>query len=182
MTHAPRRTVTARAARLAAAAALTAALAVGGSATAFAGTTAATPKQGTWLSSTERTMLKTLDEQRASAGCQPLTTRRSLNGAAGAHASDMVARGYFSHTSPDGGTPWDRAKAFGTTANAENIAAGNTDGVAAAVQLWNSTGHRANIANCGLTKVGIGYDPGRIGITSGGVPVGNGSWVQLFAR
>lgn len=127
-------------------------------------------------------MLKTVNEQRASVGCSPVTTRKKLNVVAGSHASDMVGRDYFSHESPDGENPFERAKRVGTTVNAENIDAGRTDPVAAAVALWSSPGHQANIANCTFTKVGIGHDRGKVDIrNSEGVPLGAGSWVQVFA-
>ena len=41
----------------------------------------------------------------------------------------------------------------------------------------NSDGHRSNILNCKITKIGIGYDPGRVKSQWG-----PGSWVQDFGR
>lgn len=183
MTSTPQRTAATRVIRLAALTAGTAALTIGGAGAALADAAPAAAAQDASVTSAEREMLTTVNDQRASVGCDPVTRATKLDAAAGAHASDMVERDYFSHDSSDGEDPFERAKRFGTTANAENIAAGDTSGTETAVGLWNSPGHRANIANCDLTEIGIGYDPGQIDITNNaGIPIGAGSWVQLFAR
>jgi uncharacterized protein YkwD len=73
----------------------------------------------------------------------------------------MVARNYFSHTTPDGVTPWDRARAAGDhQPAAENIAAGNASAKDTMNQWMNSTGHRANILNCSYKSMGVGRATG----------------------
>ncbi|MGR7002617.1 CAP domain-containing protein [Yinghuangia aomiensis] len=85
----------------------------------------------------------------------------------------MADRGYFSHDTPEGKTPWDRAKAAGIGyLGAENIARGQKT-PAAVMEAWmNSPGHRANILDCSLTKLGVGVRMG-----------GEGPWwTQDFGR
>lgn len=73
------------------------------------------------------------------------------------HSRDMEKLGFFSHESPVPGkkTPWDRAKRFGTTASAENIAAGYQDGRAANLGWFHSPGHHRNMLG-NHRRVGVG--------------------------
>jgi uncharacterized protein YkwD len=70
----------------------------------------------------------------------------------------MVARDFFSHTNPDGDSPWDRLSAAGISFSraAENIAWGYTSAEAVLSGWLGSPGHRANIENCALTHHGVG--------------------------
>ena len=64
--------------------------------------------------------------------------------------------------SPDGRTPFDRMTAAGyrySTA-AENIAAGQRTPQDVMTAWMNSPGHRANILNCALRQIGVGYATG----------------------
>ena len=107
--------------------------------------------------------------ERAKAGCGALRIDSRLTAAAQAHSKDMVDRDYFSHTSPDGKGPGDRAAAAGYPRwSGENIAAGYPT-AAAVVQGWmNSAGHKANILNCQSKATGVGYDSRR------------NMWTQMF--
>jgi uncharacterized protein YkwD len=107
--------------------------------------------------------------ERAKAGCGALRIDSRLTAAAQAHSEDMVDRDYFSHTSPDGKGPGDRAEAAGYQRwSGENIAAGYPT-PAAVVQGWmNSAGHKANILNCQSKATGVGYDARR------------NMWTQMF--
>ena len=107
--------------------------------------------------------------ERAKAGCGALRVDSRLAAAAQAHSRDMVDRDYFSHTSPDGKGPGDRATAAGYQRwSGENIAAGYGT-PAAVVQGWmNSAGHKANILNCQSKATGVGHDPRR------------NMWTQMF--
>jgi uncharacterized protein YkwD len=71
----------------------------------------------------------------------------------------MQERGFFSHTNPDGESPWDRLAEGGVTWNGpagENIAM-TGGGAESALSLWlNSPGHRANIENCAFSHHGVG--------------------------
>ena len=116
-------------------------------------------------------MLTLVNQARTDAGCRALTADPALAAVARAHSADMRDRRYFSHTTPEGLSPFDRARAAGIDyARAENIAQGQPD-AAAVVQAWmDSPGHRANILDCSLTKLGVGVAEG-----SGGP-----WWTQLF--
>lgn len=96
---------------------------------------------------------------RQEAGCGPLATEDALTTAAQDHASDMSNRGYFSHNTPEGVTFDQRIRTAGNSRpGAENIARGasKADDV---MRMWmESPGHRANILNCDLTKIGVGLD------------------------
>jgi uncharacterized protein YkwD len=101
-----------------------------------------------------------VNQHRLSEGCGALTWHAGVAAVAQAHSEDMVARGYFSHTNPDGDSPGDRLRdaAISFTGWAENIAAGYP-GAESVLAAWlNSSGHRANIENCSLTHHGVGLE------------------------
>jgi uncharacterized protein YkwD len=84
----------------------------------------------------------------------------------------MAAKAYFSHSSQDGRSPFDRMRDAGydyRTAG-ENIARGQTDAAAVMTAWMDSPGHRQNILNCDFEDLGVGYVEG-----SGGP-----WWVQNF--
>ncbi|RKN06741.1 CAP domain-containing protein [Streptomyces radicis] len=102
-------------------------------------------------------VLALVNEERANAGCRPLTLDAALTNLAIAHSRDMAERGYFDHTDPDGRTPWDRAAAAGVShLGGENIARGQPDARAVMDAWMASEGHRANILNCDYTTLGVG--------------------------
>ena len=106
-------------------------------------------------------VLALVNEQRAQAGCSPVTADSRLDALATAFSDDMAARGFFDHTDPDGHTPWDRAKAAGiTNLGGENIARGQATPEAVMTAWMNSPGHRANILNCKFTTLGVGVHQG----------------------
>lgn len=124
----------------------------------------------------EQRLLTMTNAARMQAGCPALKTDQRLQRAAAQHAGDMVANHYFSHTSPDGKNPTDRAKALGfPNGVGENIAVGYATADAVMHGWLASKGHRENILNCDYTVIGIGYDPGAV-LTQ----YGPGSWVQMF--
>jgi uncharacterized protein YkwD len=124
----------------------------------------------------EQQLLLAVGAQRTAATCPPLTLDPRLARAARAHAQDMVARHFFSHTSPGGSTPTSRAQAAGFPGGAaENIGIGYADPAAVLSAWMASTADKANIADCRLTAVGVGYDAGTA------LPgYGAGSWVMTF--
>ena len=121
-----------------------------------------------------------INAERTMRGCAPLRVSDQLSAAAQGHSEDMAHNDFFSHTSSDGRSPWERIRANGYRywSAAENIAAGYTS-AAAAVNGWmNSSGHRANILNCGLEETGVGYyflqnDTGNVNYRH--------YWTQVFA-
>jgi uncharacterized protein YkwD len=119
----------------------------------------------------EDQVLALANVQRAAAGCGALSGDPALASVARAHSADMRDRGFFDHVNLDGLDPFERAKQAGLSARAENIAYGQQD-AAAVMDAWmKSPGHRANILDCSLTRLGVGMADG-----SGGP-----WWTQLFA-
>jgi uncharacterized protein YkwD len=119
----------------------------------------------------EAQVISIVNAERAANGCGPVAADEGLAAVARAHSADMVARDFFSHVNPDGLDPFERAAAAGQSARAENIAAGQPDATAVMAAWMGSSGHRANILNCGLTRLGVGVGHGgSYGIT----------WTQLF--
>lgn len=109
-----------------------------------------------------------LNQERSSRGLEPLSESSALEKAADRYAADMVARRFFDHVSPGGGTFMDRIKAAGWLPSGswtagENIAwgSGELGTPASIVDGWmHSAGHRANILNGGFTQIGIGIADG----------------------
>jgi uncharacterized protein YkwD/stress response protein SCP2 len=125
------------------------------------------------LARTATRVVELTNRERAGAGLPPLAADPFLTAAAQAHSADMVARAFYSHTSPDGSRPWDRAAAAGSRRRSigENIACGQRS-PAEVVQGWmNSPGHRANILKRDFTHIGVGF--------AGGGEAGT-YWTQLF--
>jgi uncharacterized protein YkwD len=118
-------------------------------------------------------VLTLVNKERQAAGLAPLTRARELDQAAQQYAQYMGTAKFFDHTGPDGSTPPTRIAAAGYKGYTwgENIAAGqpNPDAV---MQAWmNSAGHRANILDCDLTRIGVGVAEGP----------GGPWWTQDFA-
>ncbi|WP_202638535.1 CAP domain-containing protein [Bailinhaonella thermotolerans] len=109
----------------------------------------------------EDAVVRLTNEAREDAGCAPLRVDERLARAARAHSADMAEHDYFSHTSKDGRSPWDRIRAEGyDQPGAENIARGY-GGPQAVMKGWlKSPGHRANILNCKLKAIGVGVQEG----------------------
>lgn len=133
----------------------------------------ARPLTADGLAGTAEEVVRLTNAERARAGLRALAADPLLGAAAQGHSSDMVARAFYSHTSPDGSQPWDRAAAAGARRRAigENIACGQRS-PAEVVEGWmNSPGHRANILKADFTHIGIGF--------AGGGQMGT-YWTQLF--
>jgi hypothetical protein len=125
----------------------------------------------------ERSLLCLANAVRARSGLTTLAADPRLNAAARAHSADMVARGYFSHTTPEGSDPSDRAVAAGYGSSVgENIAAASRGTAISVLSLWRaSPGHNANLlGSYSATGLGVapGYPDGGRGITA----------TQMFGR
>lgn len=133
------------------------------STTRSAPSTAATSTAGSSSSSGYLDQVAALtNKERLNAGCPALVVNATLTSVAQAHSEDMAAHNYFDHNSQDGRSPFDRMSAAGyrySTA-AENIAAGQRTPQDVVTAWMNSAGHRANILNCKLTQIGVGYATG----------------------
>jgi uncharacterized protein YkwD len=95
----------------------------------------------------------------------PLYLSNCLTHTAQKYSEVMNNENHFSHTSPDGKSPWTRAAEEGCSADGENIAWGSST-VSDALNLWlESPGHCSNI---------MGYH------TYMGIGESGGYWVQMF--
>jgi uncharacterized protein YkwD len=89
----------------------------------------------------------------------PLVMKPTLRCAARLHSLDMVERGYFSHTSPEGESPGDRITAAGYgpfRTWGENISRRSANAETMMQGWMNSDGHCANIMNHSFTEIGVG--------------------------
>jgi uncharacterized protein YkwD len=125
-------------------------------------------------------LLSAVNFERLLAGAAPLSTDRLLARAARNHSRDMVARHYFSHTSPGGSGLRSRVERTGWTrwrpswALAENLAwgTGSRATAGAIVDAWMaSPPHRANLLRRDLRLAGLGVARGTPNAGSDGVTV-----------
>ena len=113
----------------------------------------------------ELEFLALINSYRTQSGLPALTMSNGLYVASEGHSQDMGLRNYFSHTSLDGRSPWDRIRAAGYTHNTwlgENIAAGYTSAQSVFDAWRNSPGHNANMLSNNFRAIGVGrvYVPG----------------------
>jgi uncharacterized YkwD family protein len=123
----------------------------------------------------EKEVINLVNVERQKAGLAPLKENTQLSDVARTKSEDMKNKGYFSHTSPTYGSPFDMMKSFGIkySAAGENIAKGQRT-PSEVVNAWmNSEGHRANILNSNYTEIGVGYT-----VDSNGTAY----WTQMFIR
>lgn len=128
------------------------------------------PSGSTSVLDYEQQVVTLVNAERAKYGLAALTLDETLCGYARVKSQDMHDQGYFSHTSPAYGSPFDMMRAFGVSYRTagENIAMGYAT-PAAVVEAWmNSEGHRANILSANYTTLGVGY------VADGGY------WTQWF--
>jgi len=107
-------------------------------------------------------ILAFINNSRASAGLPQLQENDLLSIAAEKKADDMLAKQYFSHTSPDNKTPWFFIKNEGYrySAAGENLAIDYVSAADTHSALMNSPSHRANILNPSYTQIGIAIEKG----------------------
>jgi len=122
--------------------------------------TVATPRPRPEL---EARMLELVNGERIAAGLRPLAADPELLQVARQHSTDMFARGYFAHVTPEGHDPFERMR----EANIRFLTAGENLALAPTLQiahtgLMNSPGHRANILQQDFGRVGIGIMDGGI--------------------
>ena len=128
------------------------------------------PQVDSTVTSYEAEVIRLVNDIRAEHGLKSLTANWELSRVARFKSQDMLDKGYFSHTSPTYGSPFQMIKAFGIpyrTAG-ENIAMGYATPQAVVNGWMNSSGHRANILNASYKEIGVGY-----------VSQGN-YWTQMF--
>ena len=112
---------------------------------------------GTVDSRAEQEMLELVNIERNKNGLPSLAFDESLTELAESHAKDMLARGYFSHYTPEGLSPFDRMEQANISYQyaGENLAFAPDVNIAE-TGLMKSPGHRANILSPNFKKVGIG--------------------------
>ncbi len=123
----------------------------------------------------ESQVVALVNQERAAQGLSALKINTKLSQVAELKAEDLRDLGYFSHTSPTYGSPFDMMKQFGIsyTSAGENIAKGQKTPDSVMNGWMNSQGHRENILNANYTEIGVGYVTDRNGGTY---------WVQMFIR
>ncbi len=127
-------------------------------------------QDGYEISEYEQKVCDLVNDIRTQYGLAPLSVNAELSKIARIKSEDMKEVGYFSHTSPTYGSPFDMMKQFGISYRTagENIAMGQRTPEEVVNGWMNSEGHRANILNNTFTQIGVGY-------------VENGHyWTQMF--
>jgi len=114
------------------------------------------------LSDLESQMWEAMNGERTKTGLPSLAIDRRLVSLARERSNDMVTRGYFSHTTPEGKMIFDFLDARGIYSPyaGENLARSNAE-ASQVVQLalsgfMNSPTHRKNVLNSHYTHLGIG--------------------------
>lgn len=120
----------------------------------------------------EEKVIELVNKERQTGGKPALKADDELNKIAALRAKEIAEE--FSHTRPNGTqcfTAYDEA-GYMYTAAAENIAYTYNDSADGVMEMWmNSSGHKSNILNDDMTKIGVGiYESG-----------GRYYWVQVFA-
>ncbi|WP_353611387.1 CAP domain-containing protein [Bacillus sp. FJAT-27251] len=122
------------------------------------------------ISQTAQQVIDLTNDHRRQNGLQPLEADPQLSGVALKKSEDMQENGYFSHTSPTYGSPFDMMRDFGVSYRTagENIAQGQRSPQEVVNAWMNSPGHRQNILNPNYTHIGVGH-----------AEAGN-HWTQMF--
>ena len=122
-----------------------------------------TVKNATVDKNAEQQMFQLVNKERTVRGIDPLSFSEGLASVGRNHCKDMFARGYFSHYTPEGFSPFDRMLSVSINFNyaGENLAL--TPNVALAMNgLMQSPGHKANILSINFKKIGIGVIDGGV--------------------
>lgn len=128
------------------------------------------PVTDTAVTDYEREVIRLVNDIRRQNGLPELQYDWELCRVARIKSQDMKDSGYFSHTSPTYGSPFQMMKSFGIKYRSagENIARGQSTPEAVVNAWMSSSGHRANILNSSYTHIGVGF-------VSGG-----NYWTQMF--
>lgn len=111
------------------------------------------------LSAYEQKVVDLTNQERAKNGLPALKVDLTLSKMAREKSRDMSANGYFSHTSPTYGSPFDMMKKYGISYRyaGENIAMGQRTPEEVVKAWMNSEGHRKNILSPNFNYIGVGY-------------------------
>lgn len=118
-----------------------------------------TPQTTSTLSAYEQKVVDHTNQERAKNGLPALKVDLALSKMAHEKSRDMSANGYFSHTSPTYGSPFDMMKKYGISYRyaGENIAMGQRTPEEVVKGWMNSEGHRKNILSPNFNYIGVGY-------------------------
>jgi uncharacterized protein YkwD len=153
------------------------------------------PKHAPAPSALEQEMLALVNAERRREGLAALRWDGRLAAVGRAHSRDMIARNYFAHVAPGGGTVATRLQKAGVgfLAAGENLAFAPDLGIAHQ-GLMKSPGHRANIMHRAFGRLGVGivrlppgstYAPTVDGKRTPRPPMGVGGYLvvtQVFAN
>jgi hypothetical protein len=105
---------------------------------------------------TKTALVELVNQTRQGEGLQTLTENQKLDQAAQLKAEDMVQKQYFSHTSPEGVTPWYWFSKIGYNYKyaGENLAIGFFDSKEVYNAWLDSSSHKANLLNSNYKEVG----------------------------
>lgn len=118
----------------------------------------------------EQAVVRLVNAERAQRGLSALSLNSTLCRYARIKSEDLRQNGYFSHTSPTYGTPFEMMRTFGISYQhaGENIAMG-FDSPSSVFAAWmQSESHRTNILSPSYHSLGVGY------VSAGGY------WTQWF--
>ncbi|WP_329123802.1 sigma-70 family RNA polymerase sigma factor [Streptomyces sp. NBC_01353] len=121
----------------------------------------------------EERLTRLVNQRRVEAGCAPLRQDPRLTEAARDYARDMVRRGYYAHSSPEGEFADARISSAGYTwsAWAENLARGGSDPSVVFESWMDGAMHQENMLNCRYKHTGVAAVSGPDGMV----------WVQKLA-
>ncbi|MBI2195972.1 MAG: CvpA family protein [Candidatus Levybacteria bacterium] len=111
----------------------------------------------------EQEMFVLVNEERRKEGLAGVVFDEALAQVGRKHCEDMLRRGYFSHYTPEGLSPFDRMDKAGISYSyaGENLAL--APNVAVAMRgLMESPGHRANILSFNFGRMGVGVIDGGV--------------------
>ena len=111
---------------------------------------------------TQENIITLTNESRKELNLPLLKANSELSRAAQTKADDMLAKGYFSHNTPEGKTPWTfiTAAGYNYISAGENLAVNFTEAENVETAWMKSPGHKANIVNKNFEEIGIGISQG----------------------
>lgn len=120
------------------------------------------PNPGSFSTATAERFFTLTNTARIEAGAKPLALNAKLARAAERKAADILAQGYFAHSTPQGKKfyQWIKEEGYKYSAAGENLALDFSDAEIAHEALMDSPGHRSNIINKKYTQVGFAVKSG----------------------
>jgi len=114
------------------------------------------PKNIFFADITKNALINFVNQGRIDMGLPPLVKNQKLDRAAELKAQDMLQKGYFSHQSPEGVTPWFWFKKAGYNYKyaGENLAVGFVDSKEVYNAWYDSISHRQNILGSNYNEIG----------------------------